>query len=630
MIRSGVITTDVSKCVGCNKCLRKCLVPFANRVTEDRKIVVDYTNCILCGECLKACGHDARSYTDDTEAFFNDLQKGTEMAVIVAPAFQFNYPDQYKNVLAWLRKKGVKLIYDVSFGADITTYTYIRAVEKMNLKTVIAQPCPVIVNSIEGSYPNLITYLSPIGSPMYCTAVYIRKYDGFNGKIAALSPCIGKTDEFSKDGVINYNVTFKKLMALYKVSGFDPKAETGYDSPESLVGYWYPTPGGLKECVEQLFVRKDHIKRIEGPELAQHYLKEIDGAREIVPVVIDILNCSEGCLSGTGTEPGISHDQKEKALFSKASGINKSSSKRSSRYRKLIRHFDRILKLEDFLYAYTSRNHSFSISDKDREAGFAALDKFTQEDRTIDCSACGYESCMQMAEAVFLGYNYADNCIYYSKKQLQKSLDNISEQKNTVEELLNKANAMSTRQSEFVDSLKNEVKTVNHVTSEMVQVYNSIVNAITEVNAQMMEVEKLSRNSAENTDEVRRKLGDYLAMSETIRSISDQTRMLSLNASIEAARAGDYGRGFMVVAEEVRKLAEDAKAAVAGSNEINSVIENDIEHINELIRNLEKVVIMVNENIQNVLAASEEASASMQHIENTMGEIIKSAERMQF
>lgn len=628
LIRAGVIVTDNTKCVGCNKCLRKCIVPFANRVTEDRKIVVDHKHCILCGECLKFCGHGARSYTDDTDVFFRDLKNGTEMAVIVAPSFQFNYPGKFRNVLAWLREMGVKLIYDVSFGADITTYLYIRAVQKMGLKTVIAQPCPVIVNSIEQCYPNLIKYLSPIGSPMFCTAAYIRKYEGFGGKIAAISPCIGKADEFSKDQLISYNVTFRKLMERYNASHFDPKAETGYDSPASLVGYWYPTPGGLKECVEQLFGRKFHIKRIEGPALAHEYLKEINESEEIIPAVIDILNCSGGCLSGTGTEAGIAHDSKEQALFAKAYGANVSPLRKHLRYRKLISHFDKVLKMEDFMYSYTPRSDDVRISDKDREAGFLALEKYTQEERTIDCSACGYESCRQMAEAVFLGFNFPENCIHYSKKKLQKSFDDISEQKGKVEELLAKANDMAAKQTEFIGRLKNDVETVNHVIGEMVQVFNSIANSITEINTQMMEVEALSRNSAESTDELRKKFDDYLQMSQTIRNISEQTRLLSLNASIEAARAGDYGRGFQVVAEEVRKLAEDANMAVAGSREINSVIENDIEKINDMISKLEKVVIMVNENIQNVLAASEEASASMQHIENTVGEIVLSAEKM--
>ena len=72
MIKSGVISTDRTKCVGCNKCIRACIVPQANRLTDERQITVDYANCILCGECLKACNHGERSYVDDTREYFSE------------------------------------------------------------------------------------------------------------------------------------------------------------------------------------------------------------------------------------------------------------------------------------------------------------------------------------------------------------------------------------------------------------------------------------------------------------------------------------------------------------------------------------------------------------------------------
>lgn len=68
-------------------------------------------------------------------------------------------------------------------------------------------------------------------------------------------------------------------------------------------------------------------------------------------------------------------------------------------------------------------------------------------------------------------------------------------------------------------------------------------------------------------------------MAETINNIASQTNLLSLNASIEAARAGDAGKGFSVVAEEVRKLAEESAKTASG---IQQVMSNVIESVGEL------------------------------------------------
>ena len=100
-----VITNDLEKCVGCNRCVRVCPIDEANIAKEVNgkiRVEVDNNKCIACDACLSACQHGSRSYVDDTERFFADLKRGVAISMIAAPAIKCNL-DAWGRVLTWLR-----------------------------------------------------------------------------------------------------------------------------------------------------------------------------------------------------------------------------------------------------------------------------------------------------------------------------------------------------------------------------------------------------------------------------------------------------------------------------------------------------------------------------------------------
>ena len=563
-----LIMNDVETCVGCNRCIRACPVRGANIAYSEKgeiKVVIDSTRCIACGACITACQHGSRDYYDDTERFLTDLRNGVQISLFAAPANRTN-GENWGRLLTWLKQQGVRQIYDVSLGGDICTWAYIRYIQKNNPPSIITQPCPAIVNYILIHNHDLLPYLSPVQSPMLCAAIYMKKYEHINDRLAALSPCIAKSHEFESTQYVEYNVTLRKIYDYIKLHNITlPSQETGFDHFEASLGRVFSMPGGLKENVELHLGKSIRVDKSEGQDIVYKALQEYGEQHgRNLPVIFDVLNCLDGCNMGTGcaNERGIfeinaiMEEQRRNMMCTPEEA------------EALYEEFDHNLNLSDFIRRYTPQSiPPYTATAAQIEQAFLSLGKETVSDRKFDCCACGSDTCLAMAERIACGLNIPENCI-------QKERNEIKEEHTSVLEL-------SATNLSNIEEILEDISKIRGLSNDIIQSVSSVNTAIEKYNKMAMEID----------------------------SIAMHINIISLNASIEAARAGQHGKAFAVVADEIRKLAHTSKNTVSETEEITENATTSIKGINMMV---EHISAEVEKAFRNITDISEKTQSTLE------------------
>jgi len=182
---------------------------------------------------------------------------------------------------------------------------------------------------------------------------------------------------------------------------------------------------------------------------------------------------------------------------------------------------------------------------------------------------------------------------------------------NRVTQIATAMEEMSMTVNEVARNTVNAADSASHVAADAREGQNVVSQAV----AEMQKVAEIVRSSATIVGNLGLKSGKIGEFVSVINDIADQTNLLALNAAIEAARAGEQGRGFAVVADEVRRLAD---RTVASTKEIRLMVEE-----------IQKETVLAVESIEKGKAEAEVSEKLSHQVDESLINIVRSIEQIE-
>jgi len=270
---------------------------------------------------------------------------------------------------------------------------------------------------------------------------------------------------------------------------------------------------------------------------------------------------------------------------------------------------------------------------------FSAAQKIAQGDLTQVIAFDGKDEMGQLRDA----FNEMTSEVRGILSTVKDTAENVGEKVSDVETIANSSRQAVTTQMSQTEEVANTISDMSERAITVVtiageaeqaalsggersqqagQVVDNVITDVQQLSEEMSNSMEAVNRLAENSTNISSILG-------TIKGIAEQTNLLALNAAIEAARAGEQGRGFAVVADEVRTLASRTQGSAA---EIEGLIKEVQQNIQRAVDTMEINRTMVDKTVDSsgqVSEALESIQGSMQEIQSKTSEIVSTASNQQ-
>ena len=430
-----LVFTLKDRCRVCFTCVRECPVKAIKIINGQAEVLND--RCIGCGNCVKVCSQGAKIPLNSITEVEEMLASENPIAACIAPSFpaEFEEVGDHRILVGMIRKIGFNYVTEVSFGADLVALEYEKRMKEDAREGDISSDCPAIVYFIRHYHPEMVPYLAPVASPMVAMNRVMKRKHGEGLKVVFIGPCFAKKAEAEE---VDEVLTFQELRSMFRKRGITPANTTPseFDPPYSGKGSIFPISRGLYYTANsQEAIPEERVVIAEGRVNFKEAIKEFEEG-----YIRDkhlMLLCCEGCIMGPGTSSGGMRFSRSAAVgeyvAKKLKSINEANWKKE-------------------LELYSSLDLSQSFSPEDRrltaaseealEKALQGMGKYSVTDH-LNCGACGYDTCIDHANAIVKGLAETEMCLPYTIEKLHDSITNL----NVSNEKLAKAKA-ALKQSE--------------------------------------------------------------------------------------------------------------------------------------------------------------------------------------
>ncbi|MBI4743517.1 MAG: diguanylate cyclase [Actinobacteria bacterium] len=530
------ILNHKERCKECYACVRSCYVR-AIKVENGQADVVK-EKCIDCGNCASVCNQQAKIIHSEADIVKYLFAKEKTIAVLAPECFVSFYPFTPSQIESALKELGFFAVEETVLGDELVARTYLDLFENQT-DMVLRSTCPVLNKWVLKYGSDYSSHLANIVPPAVVQGSLVKRQHEEKVAVVYIAPCPAwkmEAREGSVKGAIDAVLTFKQVKEMLKEGEIDLSSFES-DPYEPETSRRISLPGGLpRSLFSSKNITDQEIIILRGIRKTAEFFKGLEGGAE-KPKFVDMLYCN-GCIDGPAIDSEMNLLVRKKIIKPYQVNAKKVKTEESAQFSLYETRRDfKPARVE--IIAPTENNIHRILKEQGK----------TRPRDELNCGACGYQTCVENATAIYQGLADINTCLPYQRKICLEKIEKLKAI-SIQDELTGLANFRG-----FCERLAYEVKRAQRYNSPFSVVFSDIdffksINdgyGHVQGNQIIKAVGQLLRSNVREVDMVARYGGDEFAV---------------FLPEIDKTEA-------FAVAEKLRKKLERRYFTINGSNKIN-------------------------------------------------------------